>query len=155
MDKPRRDIPPGRQATYYAGMAVGIIGGLSFASTFCIFAANFGNFDFDPRPMIFLAVGGMALLILGGILMNLGRAGLAGSGVLLDPRKQRQDLEPWNRAAGGMASDALSEVEAVNRVTEALEGREKPVVKVRCTRCRALNDETAKFCNNCGAPLGA
>jgi hypothetical protein len=153
MDKSRREIPPGRKAIYYVGMVISAVGALSFGSTFCIFAANFGNFDFNPRPMIFLAVGGMAMMITGGILMNLGRAGLAGSGVLLDPQKQRQDLEPWNRAAGGMVSDAVSEVEAVNRVTDALAGRENTVVKVRCPKCRALNDETAKFCNNCGAAL--
>ncbi|HZZ29232.1 MAG TPA: zinc ribbon domain-containing protein [Pirellulales bacterium] len=28
-----------------------------------------------------------------------------------------------------------------------------PEVKVRCQKCRALNDEAAKFCNQCGAPL--
>ena len=153
MEKPRREITPGRKATYYAGMVVSAVGALSFASTFCIFAANFGNFDFDPRGMMFLAFGGMALIVVGGILMNLGRAGLAGSGVVLDPQKQRQDLEPWNRAGGGMVNDALSEVEVVNKVTDALEDRENTVVKVRCPKCRALNGETAKFCNNCGAAL--
>ena len=40
-----------------------------------------------------------------------------------------------------------------SNVTDALEGRENAVVKVRCPKCRALNDETAKFCNNCGAAL--
>ena len=153
MQQPRREIPPGRKTTYYAGMVVSAVGALSFGSTFCIFAFNFGNFDFNPRPMIFLAFGGFALIVVGGILMNLGRAGLAGSGVLLDPQKQRQDLEPWSRAAGGMVSDAVSEIGAVERVTQALEGRENTVVKVRCPKCRSLNDETAKFCNNCGAAL--
>lgn len=30
---------------------------------------------------------------------------------------------------------------------------EPPQVKVRCQKCRALNDETAKFCNQCGAEI--
>jgi hypothetical protein len=134
-------------------MALAALGALSFGSTFCTAALNFGNFDFNPRSMIFRAFGGMALMIVGAILMRLGSAGLAGSGVLLDPQKQRQDLEPWTRAAGGMVSDAVSEVEAVDRVTDALGGQDRTVVKVRCPKCRALNDETAKFCNNCGAAL--
>ena len=153
MEKPRRQITPGRKGAYYAGMALAALGALSFGSTFCTFASNFGNFEFEPRSMIFRAVGGMALIFVGVMLMNVGRAGLAGSGVLLDPQKQRQDLEPWNRAAGGMIGDAVSEIEAVDRVTDALEGRQGTVVKVRCPKCRALNDESAKFCNNCGAAL--
>ena len=28
-----------------------------------------------------------------------------------------------------------------------------PVVKVRCRRCQALNDEAARFCNQCAASL--
>lgn len=28
-----------------------------------------------------------------------------------------------------------------------------PQVKVRCQKCHALNDESAKFCSQCGAPL--
>ena len=29
----------------------------------------------------------------------------------------------------------------------------EPQVKIRCQRCRALNDEPAKFCNQCGTAL--
>ena len=29
----------------------------------------------------------------------------------------------------------------------------EPVVKVRCRGCSALNDEHAKFCNQCGAAV--
>jgi ribosomal protein L40E len=28
-----------------------------------------------------------------------------------------------------------------------------PQIKVRCRRCQALNDEAAKFCNQCGAAI--
>jgi len=31
--------------------------------------------------------------------------------------------------------------------------RERNVVKVRCRNCQSLNDEVAKFCNQCGAVL--
>lgn len=29
----------------------------------------------------------------------------------------------------------------------------KQVVKIRCISCQSLNDESAKFCENCGTPL--
>jgi hypothetical protein len=45
----------------------------------------------------------------GSVLMVLGRAGLAGSGVVLDPERAREDLEPWARMAGGMMKDGLDE----------------------------------------------
>jgi hypothetical protein len=152
MTKPRRELTPGRKATYYAGMAVAAAGALSFGSGFCTVALNSGR-EFDPGTMPLRAVLGMGLIVVGFILMAVGRAGLAGAGFVLDPQKQREDLEPWTRAAGGMISDAASEVGAVSRVTDALQEKQRPVVKVRCPKCRSLNDETAKFCNNCGAAL--
>ena len=32
-------------------------------------------------------------------------------------------------------------------------GPAAPLVKILCLKCRALNDESAKFCNQCGARL--
>ena len=52
---------------------------------------------------------GMALALIGGVLMSIGREGLAGSGVILDPRQAREDLEPWSRLKGGIVADALDE----------------------------------------------
>ena len=158
-NEPQRRISPERKAVYYAGMTMMGIGGLLFISTFFTFAANFGNFDnFQDRSQsLFLrALIAMVLLIAGSFVMRIGFAGKAGSGLVLDPEKARKDIEPWARMAGGITSDMLSEVEPVQRVVEHItneEGETKPVVKVRCPKCRALNDETAKFCNQCGAPL--
>ena len=33
------------------------------------------------------------------------------------------------------------------------EASTEPQVKIRCQRCRVLNDESAKFCNQCGTAL--
>jgi hypothetical protein len=49
----------------------------------------------------------MIMMVLGKGLMTLGRSGLAGSGLLLEPEMARKDLEPWNRATGGMVKDAF------------------------------------------------
>ena len=54
--------------------------------------------------------------------------------------------------AGGRVQDALSEVEAVTKIERALEPR-APQIMVRCQKCQSLNDETAKFCNQCGAAI--
>jgi hypothetical protein len=69
---------------------------------------------------------------------------------VLDPEKAREDVEPWSRMAGGMIDDAVSEIEVAKKLGERADS---PKVKVRCRKCQALNDEEARFCNQCAAPL--
>jgi hypothetical protein len=159
-DQPNRDITPERKALYYTGMSLAGLGMLLFLSVFVTGCMNFGNFEnFEGRSRSSMArgFGGMALMIVGSFLMNLGRHGAAGSGLLLDPQKSRKDLEPWNRAAGGMTSDALDEIDLAKKLGTKLDDPDAPpplpVVKVRCRACNALNDEAAKFCNQCGGAL--
>jgi RNA polymerase subunit RPABC4/transcription elongation factor Spt4 len=136
-------------------MALGGIGLLLFLSTFVTFIANFGNFDdFDNQAKSdgFRAIGGMVLMMIGAFIMNVGAKGWAGSGVVLDPEKARKDVEPWSRLSGGVIQDTLSEVELVKKLEDRLSPPE-PQVKVRCRKCQTLNDETAKFCNQCGAAI--
>ena len=109
-----RKISEGRQTLHYIGLALIVIGILTFLSTFVTAAMNFGNFDNfngQVQSSAFRAISGMVMMMLGGVLANIGRAGLAGSGVVLDPEQAREDLEPWNRMAGGMTKDFLDEAE--------------------------------------------
>ena len=134
-------------------MASAGFGFILFMSTFVTGIANFGNFDdFAGQARLegFRAIGGMILMIVGGIMMNVGARGLAGSGFVLDPEKARKDVEPWSRMGGGVVQDALSEVDVVKKLEDRLDAPE-PQIKVRCRKCHTLNDETAKFCNQCGA----
>jgi hypothetical protein len=156
-DDPNRDISPERKTLYYAGMGCTGLGMLLFLSVFvsgCMNFGNFENFEGNAKSSMARGIGGMALMMAGGFLMNLGRHGPAGSGVVLDPRRMRKDLEPWNRAAGGMTSDALDEIDLAKKLEKKLDEPAAPppapVVKVRCRACSALNDEHAKFCNQCG-----
>lgn len=105
-------------------------------------------------PPIGRAFAGMFLILIGGVMMNIGKAGLRGSGIVLDPQGAREDLKPWNVARGGMLDDTLrgSEV-ATGMVERASSNSHREVVKVRCPNCRALNDEDARFCKSCGASL--
>lgn len=162
MNIPRRDIPPERKAMYYGGMALSGVGLVLFLSVFVTFFINFGNFDnFEgqARSSGFRAFGGIILLMAGGFLMNIGRRGWSGSGVLLDPQQARKDVAPWSRMSGGVTQDALSEIEIVKKLEKHLdqpeEGKSPPEqqIFVRCQQCRALNDETAKFCDQCGTAL--
>jgi hypothetical protein len=161
MNEPKRQISPERKGLYYAGNILIGLGLFSFLSTFVTFAMHFGdfsNFDGNAKSDMIRAFGGMALMMIGALLRGVGAMGAAGSGVVLDPEQARRDLEPWNRARGGMIQDTLSEIGVVNQVAEHLEREDhteepREVVKVRCRACQALNDEQAKFCNQCGAPL--
>ena len=51
----------------------------------------------------------MALMVIGGVIHRIGARGIAGSGIVLDPEKAREELELSSRMAGGMIKDALEE----------------------------------------------
>jgi hypothetical protein len=109
-----KKIPPERKTLYYVGMILAILGALSFASVFVSGILNFGNFDnFESRgrSMALRAFAGMGMMIVGVVLMSVAARGIAGSGVILDPEKAREDIEPWSRMAGGIVKDALDETD--------------------------------------------
>ena len=60
--------------------------------------------------MMLRAVGGILLMVIGQTIATIGRQGLAGSGVVLDPEQAREDVEPWSRMQGGVVKDTLDEV---------------------------------------------
>ena len=145
-----KQISEERKTAYYAGMGMMILGGILFASTFVTFAMHFGdfsNFESNAKSSMFRAFGGMALLFLGGIIRGVGARGLSGSGIVLDPEKAKQELEPYSRMAGGMIKDALSEADV------SLGGKAEKIIMVKCRACGKLNHEDAKFCQECGKQI--
>jgi len=141
------EISEGRKFTYYLGKALVVVGLLSFASTFFTAAMNFGdfsNFEADARSNMLRAFGGMALIVVGAVIGNIGARGLAGSGVVLDPQQAREDLEPFSRMTGGIVKDVLDEADI------HLGGKAERVVMIKCQACGKLNEEDSKFCQECG-----
>lgn len=109
---PNKQISDDRKAAYYSGMVLMVIGFVTFLSVFVTGISNFGDFssfDQDVKSSMTRAIVGMVLIIIGGALRTYGVRGAAGSGVILDPEKARDDLEPWTRMAGGMVKDAADE----------------------------------------------
>jgi hypothetical protein len=146
----KQPISEERKTAYYIGTALQVIGGLLFASVFITFALHFGdfsNFESNAKSSMFRAFGGMGLLIVGGIIKGIGACGLAGSGIVLDPDKAREDLEPYSRMAGGMVKDALDEAKI------DLGGKSEKVIMIKCQSCGKLNEQDSKFCQECGKPL--
>jgi hypothetical protein len=84
---------------------------------------------------------------------SIGARGAAGAGVILDPDQAREDLEPYSRMAGGMVKDVLEEADVDLGRRHRDPEEEVEAIKVRCRKCRALNDEDARFCDQCGGPL--
>lgn len=152
-------ISGSRKALHYFGIVLMILGFIMFFSNF--FMGPFGGssrfYSFHSNPISGFAsrgIGGFILIAAGAIMMKVGRSGLAGSGVILDPEKAREDLEPWNRSKGGMINDTLEEIDLAKSVVNNLSNKKsESVVKIRCQSCKALNDEDAKFCKECGNPL--
>ncbi|MCA9109979.1 MAG: zinc-ribbon domain-containing protein [Planctomycetaceae bacterium] len=140
-----------RKVAHYVGIGLMVIGGLVYFSVFISHANNFGNFtnfESHARSSMFRAIGGMALIIVGGFIRGIGARGLAGSGVLLDPKRARSELEPFSRMAGAMVMDALDEAEI-----DLGSGKAERVVMVKCRECGKLNEEDSKFCQECGKPI--
>jgi hypothetical protein len=148
-------ISDSRKAMYYGGMAVSVLGLAIFLSLFVFFPNPLdgpGGFVNGMQSFAGRGIAGMVLMIVGQALQRAGKQGLAGAGVLLDPEQARKEVEPWSRMAGGVVNDALQEVDLA-KVTGQRANSEAPIVKVRCRKCAALNDETAKFCDQCGAEI--
>lgn len=142
-----------RKIAYYIGMAMMALGFVLFISTFFDAASfmddPFSHTDFGvsfTKPVI-----GMILMIAGIFVMNIGAKGTAGSGLILDPQKAREDLKPYSEAKGGMIEDVISNIDTVDRIVKSNEGKE--IIKIRCRSCNTLSDEDAKYCNECGKEL--
>lgn len=149
---PIRQISPDRKAIYYGGMALSFVGILMFLGAFLTFANAGRNFDPDGAFGAWgIAAMGMILAASGRALMRVGVRGLSGSGLMLDPERARRDLEPWARSTGGLADDALSEMPTLRETLGA--NPAPPPIQVRCRACRALNDESSRFCGQCGGEL--
>jgi len=146
-------ISPERKKLYYVGNAIGALGLLIFLSVFVTSALNFGNFEnFDAQGRSFAlrAVLGFVLIFAGGAISKVGAEGLAGSGVLLDPEKAREDLKPYSRQAGEMLSDTLEKAELGKHL--GLSAGTQTVV-IKCRDCSFLNEEDSKFCQECGSKM--
>jgi hypothetical protein len=152
-----KQITPERKVLYYLGMALMVLGVILFFSSFFTI---FNDTSYDPffdlgiPPFFKRALIGMICIIVGKILMTIGARGAAGSGVILDPEKARDDLKPYSSAAGGMISDVIENIDLVKE--RGLSEGEKEIVhiiKVKCQSCGQLNDEDAKFCKSCGGKI--
>ena len=146
----KRPISEERRTAYYLGAVIMVIGGLLFASVFITFALHFGdfsNFRSNAKSEMLRALAGMGFLVIGWIIRGIGARGLAGSGVVLDPQRAREDLEPYSRMAGGMVKDALDEAGLDPS------GKKEQLIKIKCQACGKLNAEDAKFCQECGRKL--
>ncbi|MEJ2648876.1 MAG: zinc ribbon domain-containing protein [Sedimentisphaerales bacterium] len=146
-----KEISGGRKTAYYIGMMIVIIGFLTFGSVFVSgiqHNGDFSNFRARSKSMETRAITGMCLIVVGGIVMGIGARGAAGSGLVLDPKKAREDLEPYARMGGGMLKDALDEAD----IHLGKSSSEK-VIMIKCRNCQKLNEEDSKFCQECGKPL--
>lgn len=149
--EPVRNVSASRKRYYRLGqilLAVGLIVLFYNIFTFTSNITDFRDFNGHFQRKMALTVAGIVLIIGGSFLMKLGRYGKAGSGLNLDPEQERRDKEPLNRSTGAQIKDMLDEAGLGD-----IGSGKKEVIKVRCPHCQALNDETDKFCGQCGQAL--
>lgn len=152
-----------RKIVYYIGIVMIVIGFILFVSVFISIASFMkepfggggpfgGNGPFESKgPSNMNAVIGMILMIAGGVVMSVGAKGAAGSGLLLDPEKAREDLKPFSEAKGRMINDVISNIDAVDKISRPQAQNE--IIKIKCRSCGSLNDEDAKYCKGCGGGI--
>jgi len=141
-----------RKITYYIGMGMVILGFILFFSVFIIGGISIMSRDpFSSPPPILHGFIGMILIFVGMVVSNIGAKGAAGSGLKLNPEEAVEDLKPFNEAKGKMINDIISNIDAIDNIANAQAPKE--IIKIRCKACNCLNDEDAKFCKNCGAPI--
>lgn len=164
--EPIRDVETWRKVAYYVGLALTAIGVVLFAVPFTtvfwpreqIFSMLANDGPFRPMAPGFL---GFGLILIGQLLRNLGRKGLAGSGLLLSPQGETRDNEPWDRSKGHRVANAVDEFQdniggqsaGVASFLGAAQAQPVEVVKVRCRSCGYLDNESDRFCGKCGQPL--
>lgn len=145
-------IPQERKIAYYIGIGMMILGFLLFISVFFSVAGAMNDpWGYNAAPSFSNAIWGMLLMIVGAFVMNIGAKGTAGSGLVLDPDKAREDLKPFNEAKGEMINDVISNIDIVDKISTPREDKE--VIRIKCRECKSLNEEDAKFCKNCGKEL--
>lgn len=149
MSRSRKPISAERKGAYYIGGAITLVGMILFGSTFLLIFGAFGGNAGPDMGQSFIArgFGGFVLIVVGSFIRKMGARGLAGSGVVLDPERARDELSPYSRMAGGMVRDALDEGD-IN-----LGGRSERVVMIKCRECSHLNEEDSKFCQECGTAI--
>lgn len=160
-----KQISERRKAAYYVGFGLTGLGILVFL-IFMVRMVGGGNdaakwtksghmLAPPPPPSLVLPVLGMVLIAAGTVLRKVGARGLAGSGVVLDPERARDELEPYSRMAGGMLKDAIDEtgLELGGQRAEANDEPPAVVVKIKCRDCGQLNEEGSKFCQECGVAM--
>lgn len=92
-----------------------IIGFLLFISVFLDTARYMNNpFIYERQPSFTSPIIGMILMIAGTVTMNIGAKGAAGSGLLLDPEKAKEDLKRFNEAKGKMINDVVSNIDIID-----------------------------------------
>ncbi|HSR04850.1 MAG TPA: zinc ribbon domain-containing protein [Proteiniclasticum sp.] len=149
--KDPREISSKRKSLYYIGTGMIIIGVVLFFSVFfSMFMGMSNDSFFMDTGFGFMRRGffGFIMIGAGGFIRNLGARGAFGSGLILDPDRAREDLNPYSSAAGGMLNDALKEVGLLKKTDGG-----KSEIRIRCQSCRELNEEDARFCKSCGKEI--
>ena len=142
-----------RKATYYVGLVMMVVGFILFLSVFISVATSIADPLGFILPPFQNGIFGFILIAAGAFVKNIGAKGAAGSGLLLDPEKARDDLRPFNEAKGEMINDVISNIDVIGEIAKPHEHEEKEVIKIKCRGCGTLNDEDAKFCKGCGGEL--
>ncbi len=145
-----------RQAFYQKGVRYKLIGSIlalaaivGFLISIVVMVFLLENGPAFPFPIVILpfAFVGMFISGFGNAICKIAKEGPAASGLILDPKKEREDKKELNKGIGGQLNDMIEEIPAFTTSAN------KELIKIKCRECGHLNDEHDKFCSNCGKSL--
>ena len=155
MGAPRSQVSIERTIVYYLGWFLVPLGITLFVLAFFTSVADFGEWfgmDAQQTSLAVHALGGVLLAGLGGFLVSAGVRGWAERDSILDPRRAPGIGESRSAPSGGIARDAMADLDLPQTVRDRLD-KEDLRLKVKCPKCRAVNQVTAKYCYACSARL--
>jgi hypothetical protein len=127
------------------GPVVAGMGVLFIVIGFGSFITSFGNFE--PPKYFWCAFVGIPLLFVGVVMCTFAFLGLLTRYIVAEAAPVQKDT--FNYLADGTKGGVKTIASAIGEGLSA--GRATNV----CHRCKRTNDADAKFCKQCGAPLGA
>jgi len=115
-----------RKVLYYIGIGTIIIGFIMFMSSF--FVKMDTGFSMETPSFFKRGALVMICMIVGSVLPSIGRLWAAGSGFLLNPDKEREDLKPFSESKGRMINDVIENIDIVKNINQP--SKEKGYIEV-------------------------
>jgi hypothetical protein len=101
-------------------------------------------------PALFILDG--VVIIVGAVVMKLSGS-VTHKALLVEKQEAAPMIKPESVLPDSAIDDSLSAASTSGEIVTPDDQQPASIVKIRCLNCHTLNDESAKFCSECGNPM--